>query len=202
MMRRTWKTLAALAVLVGAALVGTPAARAGLLPVSQSAVADGGNWRYTYGIVLTTDAHLNPGDFFTVYDFAGFVPGSNIAPAGWTLSVANLSKSTSTVPNDDPNLPNLTWTYNGPVINGQKGLGNFSVDSAIGATKTESFIARTHRDVDGHIDDNITDVTVPINQGSPPPVDNNPEPATLALLGIGLPLAGAVKVLRNRRSAK
>jgi hypothetical protein len=199
MTRRTWKTLAALAVIGGAALAGTPAARAGLLPVSQTAVQDGSNWRYTYGVILTTDAFLKTGDFFTVYDFAGFVPGSNIAPSGWTLTTALTNPAVKTVPGDDPTLPNLTWTYSGPQIDGQKGLGNFSVLSSIGQTQNESFVARTQRAVDGHADDNITDVTVPLQPNNPPP-GNAPEPATLALLGIGLPFAGALKVLRNRRA--
>jgi hypothetical protein len=199
---QTSKVFAALAALAGAFLATAPQARAGLLPVSQASAPEAGGWRYSYGIVLTTDAHLNAGDSFTVYDFAGLVPGSNLQPPGWSLSVADTSSSGGkTVPTDDPNLPNLTWTYNGPQVNGQKGLGSFSVLSSVGQTQTESFIARTHRNLDGHADDNITDVTVPLEPPepqAPPPSSNSPEPATLALLAIGLPLAGAARLARRR----
>jgi hypothetical protein len=198
MMRRTLKSLAALALLGGVTLAVAPTAHAGLLPVTQTAVADGSNWRYTYGIVLTTDAHIVAGDSFTIYDFAGLVPGTIQQPSGWTPSTANVTLGNKTVPNDDPTLPNITWTYTGSTIFGQKGLGNFSVESSVGQTQNESFIARTHRDVDNHIDDNITDVTVPL-QPKGGPGGNTPEPATLALMGLGLPLAGAFRMLRNRR---
>jgi hypothetical protein len=196
---QTCKALAALTAVAGVFAAFAPAARAGLLPVSQTDAPAGGNWRYTYGIVLTTDAYIKAGDSFTVYDFAGLVPGSAQAPAGWALSVADVTKSNGkTVPFDDPNLPNLTWTYTGPQVDGQKGLGLFSALSDVGQTQAGSFIAQTHRSIDGHLDFNITDATVPLESHTPPP-QNSPEPATLALLGIGLPLACAVRALRNRR---
>jgi hypothetical protein len=177
-----------------AALAAAPTARAGLLPVSFSMAPDTGGYRYTYGVILTTDAYIKPGDYFTIYDFAGFVPGSMSTASGWTTSVAAVTLGTKTVPTDNPALPNLTWTYNGPQINGQKGLGNFSAVSTENNFQYNSFTAQTHRVVDGHVDNNITDVQIPV------PGAKTPEPASLALMGIGLPLVSALKLLRRRRN--
>jgi hypothetical protein len=171
----------------------TPAARAGLLPVQFSTAPEGANTRYTYGIVLQTDSFIKSGDFFTIYDFAGFIPGSQTAPSGWGFALNAVTKTPgNVVPNDDPSLPDLTWTYTGPTIYGEKGLGNFSALSSFNHTDWDSFTARTHRTIDGHVDSNITDTQVPV-PGAP-----TPEPATLLLLGLGLPLAGAARLLRRR----
>jgi hypothetical protein len=194
MVRPTVKTLVTLSLLGGLALAAP--ARAGLLPVTFSTAPEGGSFRYTYGVVLSSDAFIKPGDYFTIYDFAGFVPGSTLQPAGWTVMTGAGKTPSDTHPTDDPGIPNLTWVYTGPQINGQKGLGNFSALSSIDASALSSFTASTHRSIDSHVDSNITDVSTPA-QG-PGGGGNSPEPATLALLGLGLPLAGAARLLRRR----
>src|SRR5258708_3991227 len=73
LMLRSWK-LATLAVgLAAVALVGR--ADAGLIPTNVSVTPDGSNFRWTYAVVVTTDVKVNPGDYFTIYDFGGIVPG-------------------------------------------------------------------------------------------------------------------------------
>jgi hypothetical protein len=191
MARWSFMTIAALAVT--AALASAPATRAGMLPVSFSVTPEGGNYRFNYGIVLTTDTFIKPGDYFTIYDFAGFVPGSASQPDGWVFSTSTVGKTPGdTTPNDDPGLPNLTWTYQGAQIDGQLGLGNFMASSVFGGFEFDSFTARTNRVVDGRVDHNITDTQVPV----PGPGPATPEPATLALAGLGLPL-----LLLRRRAA-
>jgi hypothetical protein len=195
MVRSTRSRLTALAVAAVAGLVATPTARAGLLPVSFTLAPEGGNSRYSYGIVLTTDAYIKPGDYFTIYDFAGFVPGSATQPADWSFGAADKGKTPGNVhPSNDPTLPDLTWTYTGPQVMGQKGLGIFSALSSIDNFAFKAFTAQTHRAVDGHIDSNITDASVPV------PGEHAPEPAALALMGISLPLVSALKLLRRRRT--
>lgn len=161
--------------------------RAGLLPVSVSVTPDAGNYRWTYAIILPTDSQLRSGDYFTIYDFGGYVPGTVVAPSDWSLSVANTGTTPSRLnPDDNAALPNFTFTYTGATLtSGQTGLGNFWADSQYQAATDSFFTAQTHRTSDGRPDSNLTETVVPVPVAPPPGV---PEPATLALAGIGLPL--------------
>jgi hypothetical protein len=197
MIRRTAKTLllaSALAVLAWAA-----PAQAGMIPVQVSVTPDGGNFRWTYAVVVTTDVKVNPGDSFTIYDFSGLVNGSISAPSGWSSAVANLSPRAGTSPHDDPSLPDVTFTYSGSSpISGQQGLGNFMVDSTVQTSGPTDFTSTTHRQVDGRVETNITTTDTPT--GSTNQVSGTPEPSTIALLGLSLPLLGAYRALRRRKN--
>jgi hypothetical protein len=196
MVWRTAKTLLLASAL--AALTWATSAQAGMIPVQVSVTPDNGNFRWTYAVVVTTDVKVNPGDSFTIYDFAGLVNGSISAPSGWSSSVANLSPRPGTNPNDDASVPNVTFTYNGSSpISGQQGLGNFMMDSTTQATGTTDFTSTTHRQVDGRVETNITTTDAPI--GSTNTVTGTPEPSTIALLGLGLPLLGVFRALRRRK---
>lgn len=179
-------------------LAPAPAA-AGLLPVQVSVTPDGGDYRWTYAIVLPTDSQLQSGDYFTIYDFGGLVNGSIQAPSGWTVNAANLGSTPSRLnPTDDPSLPNLTFTYTGATINtGQTGLGNFWADSTDSLATDSFFTASTHRTSDGKPDSNITETTVPVPTAAtaPPSV---PEPTTLVLALLGVPLLGASRFIRRK----
>ena len=194
--RRWIRLLAVIAV----ALVGQ-SARAGLLPVTVTTATEGDKFRWTYAIVLPTDSQLRSGDYFTIYDFAGLVTPSNSQPDGWTFSAANVGPVPDGVnPDDNATLPNLTWKYTGATLSsGQTGLGNFWAVSEFGEATNSFFTARTHRTADGRVDTNITDTVVPVPTSTPNP-NLVPEPTTLALAGLGLPLMGLVRLIRRKRT--
>jgi hypothetical protein len=188
-----------LAPLVAAGSVLTAAAAsAGLLPTNVSVTPESGKFRWAYAIVLPTDSQLKTGDYFTIYDFAGYVAESGTAPmANWTMTVQNVGPTPPNVlPTDDPTKPNLSWQYTGETIDvGQIGLGNFMAVSLYEDRTDSFFTARTHRTTDGMVDTNITSTEVPVPGGGPPEV---PEPATLALAALGLPLLGQGKLRRKK----
>jgi len=178
-----------------ALLIATAPVDAGLLPVQVSVLPDGGNSRWTYAIVLPTDSQLQSGDYFTIYDFGGLIAGSTTAPTGWSVSIANLGTTPDLLnPTDNGSIPNLTFTYSGATINtGQTGLGNFWADSAFSSSTDSYFTARTHRTSDGRPDSNITETVVPVPTAPP----SLPEPTTLALAILGLPLLGVARLVRR-----
>lgn len=186
---------------VGLLALAGGSATAGLLPTSVTVFPDGGNFRWQYAIVLPTDMKLQSGNYFTIYDFEGLVAGSVVTPDGnWTASVQNVGSTPTLLnPIDDPSIPNLVFTYTGPTIPaGQIGLGNFMATSVFGEKKEVSFTAETNRTSDGLKDSNITSTDAPTGDDTPPPPV--PEPATLLLAGLGLPLLGLAK-LRKKKAA-
>ncbi|CAN5425115.1 hypothetical protein BH11PLA2_BH11PLA2_44120 [soil metagenome] len=199
MIQGSWLARLFAAAVVTAATVST--ATAGLLPVAVTVTPDSGNFRWTYAIVLPTDMKLQAGNYFTIYDFNGYVSGSEQAPEGWSFTSGKDGPTPDRLrPNDDPNIANLTWTYNGPTIpSGQIGLGNFWAFSSFGESQTDSFTANTARTSDGLTDSNITETSVP-NGINPPDPNTVPEPMTLVMAGLGLPLIGAARLARRRKA--
>ncbi len=201
MTRRTSITrLVAAAVAVVGLIGGT--AQAGLLPTSVTVFPESGNYRWQYAIVLPTDMKLQAGNYFTIFDFDGLVAGSVVTPdANWTAEVQNVGPAPVLLnPTDDASIPNLVFTYNGPTIPaGQIGLGNFMATSTFGDKKEVSFTAETNRTSDGLKDSNITSTDAPLGTVVEPP--QVPEPATLLIAGLGLPLLGLAKLRKKKKVA-
>jgi hypothetical protein len=178
-----------------ALLVVLPAgtAAAGILPLSVTVTPEAGNFRWTYAVVLPTDMKLQAGDYFTIYDFGGLVDGTIVAPDGWAGTVGNAGPiPVGLHPNDSAALPNLTFKYSGPTaLTGQVGLGNFWAVSTVGTAAVTEFTAQNRQASSGELDRNIVGTIAP---GVPDPIDppsGVPEPTTLALAAIGLPLLAA-----------
>jgi hypothetical protein len=207
MIRRNWIARLFAAAFIAAGV--SAEAQAGLLPVSVSVQPEAGNFRWTYSVVLPTDMKLQSGSYFTIYDFGGYVAGSaslsspfpdNSALANWSLSTSNVGPTPNRLnPQDDPNTPNLTWTYNGATLGpGQLTLGNFSAASTFQGSQS-SFFTGTNPRSTGEIDSNITETISPLGENPPPP-PGVPEPTTLALAGLGLPFIGVARWLRRKKA--
>ena len=150
------------------------AARADIIPSITTATditpAGGGNFSWNYSATLTQDENVMRHDFFTIYDFAGYVPGGNSQPAGWTFSAALIGTTPGKVsPIDNPNLFNLTWTYTGPTQIGPQSLGIFSAVSNTNLSRTGEFAAEATKNSGDHAGtkiDNIGNIAVPIPEMS------------------------------------
>jgi hypothetical protein len=156
----------------------------------------GSEFLWEYNADVTIGQFVDAGDFFTIYDFAGYVPGSEITPAGWSFSSALVGVTpTGLILTDNAGLPNLTWTRTSDTdIVGPADLGIFSARSIYGAQTLTNYSAMGHKNHPDFIDHGRPTM----NKGEiiAPAV---PEPGTMALLGLG-----AAPLLRRlrRRSRK
>ncbi len=206
MIRRTW--VARLFAVAAAAVAVGGTAIAGIIPASVTVTPEAGNFRWQYAIVLPTDMKLQAGDYFTIYDFGGLVSGSQFMdPAGssasdWVMEVVKAGPVPAGLsPNDDPTIDNLVFRYTGSTpLTGQTGLGNFGAVSTVGTSTKTDFTAQNPQGTTGEIDRNIVDTIAPGVPSTGEPTPGVPEPTTLLLAAIGVPLAGAARALRKRKA--
>jgi hypothetical protein len=136
-------------------------------------------WNYTINVTSLQEAHT--GDFFTIYDFGSIVPNSNLQPAGWTFSTSLVGPTPAKInAPDNPNILNLTWTYNGPIIpTNSLNIGPFQVAIA-GPNRTQ--FRNSYFSGQGTMSSGPSAGT-PIGNIAPIVVPTAvPEPSTLALI--------------------
>ncbi len=188
-MKRSHSLFFALAVLAVTGLGST--AHAGITVTLDPASPTGaGPFDYTYNAQITTSDTIVSGNFFRIYDFLGY-DGVHIDPAGWTLTsaLANPVPPPNVILTfgDDPTVTNLTWTYSGTTIDGATtasidGFGAESTDALLGANK--DYVGRDTQATGptaGNNVDSVGSVQVPGPQSGA----GVPEPASLAILGVG-----------------
>ena len=213
-MKRILTALVALSLLA----LGTAPVQADVTPFLNGITYNGpNNWTWTYHAELSAAQELSSlgaipvligstmgnssylvQDYFVIYDFNGYIPGSAQNSADWVFVGQNLGpRPYNLFPDDNPNIPNLLWRYVGTGITGPKdsfnGLGLFSAKSIYGKAQQGFFAAdATKHDL---VNPNI-DGLVQINGGSVS-VPSVPEPSTFVLLGAGL--IGAVAMRRRAK---
>jgi hypothetical protein len=198
---------------VGASLLALNApAKADIIPQFTSVTPSGSDFLWSYTATLTSEQFLNasagpndPGSYFTIYDFAGYVSGSATTPnANWVFSSANMGVTPSDVTiTDDPLLPNLTWKYIGPVTgHGPINLGTFTAKSIFDDETLVNYSAmgkKWHKHLTSPYAPFLDHGTPTSNKGITiaPMASTVPEPCSLALLGLG-----AAPLLARRRRAR
>ncbi len=199
---------------------------ASLIPSLSTVTPVGSNFLYTYNASLSSDESLNPpptfgvtcpapgpavqcnpgGTFLTIYDFAGFIPGTQGAPANWTLVTNNLGTTPSTISSaavDNPSVVNLTFYYTGAPVQGAGQMFQFYAQSTLGTQNPNGNFSSqlTKSDLVNNPSTNgLTDQIVgPVSVPGSPVTSNTPEPASMFMMGGGL--LGLGFMIRRRRSA-
>lgn len=140
-------------VLAAVAAVGTVAPASAAVITMQGITNNGPNdFTFNYQGTLGPDEGVRSGDRLIIYDFNGYIPGSIFSTlANVSASVENVSSTPVFQPGqtDDPNIPNLVFTYNGPdfqTTGGPFASVNFNglgARSTFGSTILDAFFTET-----------------------------------------------------------
>jgi len=189
--------LSAAALLLGSAV------QADIIPVFNVVTPVGTNFEFSYNVEIPANTRVNTGDYFTIYDFNGYVAGSAFAPVGWDISIQPTGID---VPGQtgitDTGIDNITFTYIGAgtifgPVNPVGGTGAFGADSVSPATKgLGQYAGESHKQNPGHPDNN----TLQGNQGFLVTPAAVPETSSLMLLVPGLVPLGIMLRRRVRKS--
>jgi hypothetical protein len=135
------------------------ASAASAMQPSVEQIEKNGDGTYTYhfkirlddGITVESGATAPNPDFFTIFNFDGFVPDSSKSPAGWTFStstngVTPLRGGKALVnPEDIEGIPNLTWSRTGPTLKGPLEITGFSARTKTAGTMVGEYGSQVTR---------------------------------------------------------
>jgi hypothetical protein len=209
-MSLTRRALSGVAVAAVMLLLTAAPARANTITVQLaggSPFACDGVWCWEYQIAVddisyissgaapgaVTPVHTDPGviaDYFTVFDFYGFT-GVVTTPVNWAFQSLNIgSRPSNVIVTDDAAVPNLTWYYTGPRLEGPLTIGGFIARSIYSTPNPGGeFGSEDHAVAD--------DLTNQARGFVPVPQQVVPEPGSMFLFGMGL--LGLAGVVRRRR---
>lgn len=191
-------------VLAATAAIGL-AGSANAAVITLESVTDNGpnGFTFRYQGTLGPDEGVRSGDRLVIYDFAGYIDGSIMAP-GSVQTTTELTSSDPVTPgfSDDPTLVNLVFTYTGADFRASGGpfapfnFNGLSARSTFGGTIADAFFTLTTKNnPDGAPGGSGTPV---FTLGSVTVPNAIPEPATWAMMLGGFGLAGAAMRRRAR----
>jgi len=186
------------ALLSAAALLIGNAVQADIIPIFNVATPIGGGCEFSYNVSVATGTRVNTGDYFTIYDFNGYIAGSEFAPADWSTSaqLVGITPVTQIVV-DNPTVMNITFTYTGlaPIFGPVFPLGGpgaFGADSTICTTNDAGqYASHTHGNPNNLPQENNGFVVTPSS--------TVPETSSLMLLVPGLVPLGMILRRRARK---
>lgn len=188
-------------------------AQAGFSIQFLNTTPSGANTSYNYNVVFETVAGqegiiadagtLTPGvagtqDFVTIYDFAGFV---SVTPGAFFTTIMQLEgvNGPQTAPLDNPAINNITFRYTGANVSVNTTFSGISIVSTFSTPDLDNYTSQRTNNLGADAGTKIGEVgTTTVAVGPQQAVGTVPEPATLAIWGIGA-LGCAVAGYRRQR---